>query len=319
MAPSRDNMQDFDSVYRSDAKFRYPKEIGNQINKARDQFGGKLFFDRLLEEINIEGKKVYPPQNNSDLRKLYKSLIASDAPEHAKQSMVFYLLKDLELGPGNSAATQFAEDCFLPYKLVTFIEGIHNLDRSQFEPAMEYLTSPSLDPKYCEEILKALLHIGKNRLALAYYQTVSPSLEDHDLLIQYFTMVAKGSVTEAFYFIRTQRPSEQCNLLQILIERTCQGSPDDGIELVDLPFSQKEEADFEHFLLRDSHGRNCPHAADMVMMRRISTGKFAQAKEDFRTLDLSKTPRHDITWANIMDGLDKGLGPRNATEIYEHD
>lgn len=184
---------------------------------------------------------------------------------------------------------------------------------------MENLTSPSLAPKYTEEILAALLYAGKDRLALAYYQTVSPSLTDHDLLVQYFTMISKGSVTEAFYFLRAQPRPKQRDLLQILIERSCRGSPDEGIELVDLPFNQQEEADFEHFLLRDSHGRNCPHAADMVMMRCISTGKFTQAKEDFRTLHLAKTPRNDITWSNIMDGLDKGMGPRNATEIYEHD
>ncbi|KAE9972875.1 hypothetical protein EG327_009351 [Venturia inaequalis] len=336
MAPSRANIQDFDSVYQSDANFRYPRDVVNEITKSRERLGGKLFFDRLLDEIEIDGqdvpqilsngiayistgKKVYPPQTNVELRKLYKTIIASDVPEHVKQTIVFYLLSDLEVIPGKDAASQFVQDCFLPNKLITFVEGIHSLDRSHFEPAMENLTSPSLAPKYTSEILAALLYAGKGKLALAYYQTVSPSLEDHDLLVQYFTMIAEGSVTEAFYFIRTQRPSMQCALLQILIERTCRGTPDEGIELVDLPFTQKEEADFEHFLLRDIHGRNCPHAADMVMMRRISTGKFAQAKEDYRTLNLSKTPRNDITWSNIMDGLEKGLGPRNATDIYEHD
>lgn len=58
MAPSRANIQDFDSVYQSDARFRYPKEIGSEITKSRDRFGGKLFLDRLLEEIEIDGKNV---------------------------------------------------------------------------------------------------------------------------------------------------------------------------------------------------------------------------------------------------------------------
>ncbi|TID13945.1 hypothetical protein E2P81_ATG07012 [Venturia nashicola] len=318
-APLRADIHDFDSVYRSDANFRYPRDVGSEIIKTRERLGGKLFFDRLLDEIEIDGKKLYPPQSNVELRKLYKSIVAFDAPEHVKQSLVFYLLRDLVAFPGKDAASQFAEDCALPNKLVTFVEGIHNLDRSQFEPAIENLTSPSVTPRYTTEILAALLNAGKGNLALAYCQTVSPSLADHDLLVQYFTMIAEGSVTQAFYFIRTQPPSKQRDLLQILIERTCRGSPDEGVELVDLPLTQKEEADFEHFLLRDTHGRNYPHAADMVMMRRISTGKFSQAKEDFRTLNLSKIPRNDITWSNIMDGLDKGLGLRNATDIYEHD
>lgn len=189
---------------------------------------------------------------------------------------------------------------------------------TSLQPAMENLTSPSLAHKYTEEILAALLHAKKGKLALAYYQTVSPSLANHDLLVQYFSVLSKG-ITEAFYFLREQPHSKQRELLQILIDRSCRGSPDEGIEMVDLPFNKEEEAWLEHFLLKDPQGRNSPHAADVVMMRRIATGKFAQAKEDFHTLNLSKTPRNDVTWSNIMDGLDKGMGPRNTVEIYEHD
>lgn len=56
MAPSRADIQDFDSVYQSEAKFRYPKEIGSDITKSRGRLGGQLFFDRLLEELEIDGQ-----------------------------------------------------------------------------------------------------------------------------------------------------------------------------------------------------------------------------------------------------------------------
>lgn len=189
---------------------------------------------------------------------------------------------------------------------------------------MENLTSPSLTPRYTEEILTALLYAEKDELALAYYQTVSPSLANHDLLIQYFTMLSKGSITEAFYFSRTQSHSKRRELLELLIDQSFRASSgkqraDQGIELIDLPLDKDEEAWFENFLLRDTQGRNYRYAADVVMMRRIATGKLAQAKEDFRTLNLSNDRLNDITWSNVMDGLDKGMGPRDAAEIYEHD
>jgi hypothetical protein len=192
------------------------------------------------------------------------------------------------------------------------------------QPAMENLTSPSLTPTYSEEILAALLHAEKDELALAYYQTVSPSLANHDLLIEYFSMLCKGSITEAFYFSRTQPHSKRRELLEILIDQAFHATSgkqraDQGVELVDLPFDKDEEAWFEHFLLRDTQGRNFRYAADMVMMRRIATGQLAQAKEDFHTLNLSNHRLGDVTWSNVMDGLDKGMGPRDAAGIYEHD
>jgi hypothetical protein len=189
---------------------------------------------------------------------------------------------------------------------------------------MENLTSPSLTHTYSEEILAALLHAEKDELALAYYQTVSPPLTNHDLLVDYFTMLSKGSITEAFYFSRTQPQSTRRELFEILINQSfhalsAKQRADQGVELVDLPFDKEEEEWFEHFLLRDTRGRNFPFAADAVMMRRIATGQIAQAKEDFHILKLSNHRIGDVTWSNVIDGLDKGMGPRDAADIYEHD
>lgn len=55
MAPSRANIEDFDSVYQSHSKFKYSKDVWSEISRSRDQLGGKLFFDRLLEEVKIDG------------------------------------------------------------------------------------------------------------------------------------------------------------------------------------------------------------------------------------------------------------------------
>jgi hypothetical protein len=61
MAPSRAHIEEFDSIYQSDANFEYPDDIGAEILKSRDRFRGKLFFDRLLETINIDGEDYVHP------------------------------------------------------------------------------------------------------------------------------------------------------------------------------------------------------------------------------------------------------------------
>jgi hypothetical protein len=136
-------------------------------------------------------------------------------------------------------------------------------------------------------------------------------------------MLCRGSITEAFYFSRTQPHSQRRKLLEILIDRALiargKQRADNGVELVDLPFDKEEEGWLEHFLLRDTRGRNITSAADVVMMRRIAAGKLTEAVTDFKTLNLSSHRFGDVTWDNIMDGLDKGMGPRDAAEIYEHD
>lgn len=61
MAPSRANIEDFESVYQEDSSFKYPEVIHAEVAKSRERFKGKLFFDRILETINIDGEAFNPP------------------------------------------------------------------------------------------------------------------------------------------------------------------------------------------------------------------------------------------------------------------
>jgi hypothetical protein len=188
---------------------------------------------------------------------------------------------------------------------------------------LECLTSPSLKPTYSEDILSALLDSQEDELALAYYHTISPPLTNPELLLSYFKMLCRGSVTDAFYFSRSQQDSQRRQLLETLIDLALlpRGSQRarNGVELIDLPFNKSEEEWFEYFLLRDGKGRNLANAADTVMMRRIATGKLKDASSGLKELELSRRSYGDITWDNIVDGLEKGMGPRHTEDIYERD
>ena len=88
-----------------------------------------------------------------------------------------------------------------------------------------------------------------------------------------------------------------------------------GVELVELPLEQKEEQWLEDFLISGT-GRNLAHAADLILMRKVMTGKFRDVTEDVKSLNVSRRAFHDITWRNVVDGLDKGVGPRKVGGIY---
>jgi hypothetical protein len=79
-----------------------------------------------------KGAKLYPPANNRDLRQLHHLVVTSTAQEHLKQSVIFYLLKDLST-PEHNFASEFAEECFLSHKYWTFIEGLWSLDRLRYQ------------------------------------------------------------------------------------------------------------------------------------------------------------------------------------------
>lgn len=78
----------------------------------------------------IKASRAYPPRSNQELRNLYKQIISSTSPNHHKQSLIYYILRDCR-NAGDSAA-QFARDCYLPEKYRLFIDGIWHLDRLDF-------------------------------------------------------------------------------------------------------------------------------------------------------------------------------------------
>ena len=78
-----------------------------------------------LDRITVV-QKAYPPKNNHDLRHLHKQVVSSSVPDHQKQAVMYYLLKDCR--GTNDAATQFARRCYLPENYRLFIEGLWHLD-----------------------------------------------------------------------------------------------------------------------------------------------------------------------------------------------
>ena len=162
-------------------------------------------------------------------------------------------------------------------------------------------------PTFPNEILYTLCRHSDHdvTLPIAYYQTVSPSISSSKVLEAYFHVLCQTSITEAFFFSRTQGDQNHHVLFEKMItfvhvksrgaERASR-----GVELINLPFNEEEEPWFEHYL-DQGKGNSLPGALDTLTMRLIATGRFAKGRQSGRsgggqTID-------GVNWETLRRGL----------------
>lgn len=80
----------------------------------------------------IQVSKLYPPRSAQDLKNLHGLILSSESPDHHKQSVLYYILKDVSHSNGQEAQ-KFARVSYLPENYKIFIDGIWYLDRLKFE------------------------------------------------------------------------------------------------------------------------------------------------------------------------------------------
>ncbi|KAI9707156.1 MAG: hypothetical protein M1836_000116 [Candelina mexicana] len=314
------DFNEFEDVFEFDPDSKYDHKIVDTIKGNRRALENELFFDKLMKVLSIDkGIKLYPPTSNDDLRKLHRTIIASSSPDHHKQSLLYYVLKDFRTS--HDAIKSFLKHFHLPEKYRTCMDGLWEMDRMHFAKALEFLTQPSLIPTFPDEILYTLIrHAPKDdfELPLAYYNSVSVPLGSSKVLEAYFSVLSRVSVSQAFYFARAQGGNSHMILLEKLISSVLSGSSGEaranrGVELTNLPFNEDEEKCFEEYLLRGK-GRTLNGAKDTVMIRRLATGKLQAALKDGGSLTGRKID--GLNWENLRSGIKSGLGPRSSVEGF---
>jgi hypothetical protein len=281
---------------------------------------------------SLSGRRIYPPHSIDQLHDLHGRILAAPIAQHYKQSLLFYLLKDLAF-PRHEVpdiADSFARNVHLPRRFWTFIEGLWALDHLQFETAVGNLTHPSIIPTFPDEILAALLHRktypeeleGGDVLPLTYYNCVKPPLADEHIKVDFVRYLADRNVTETYYWIHARPSSDHRPLLEVLIESTLRSGTggaagdepyprqDKAMELVGLPLTEEEEGWLESYLT-EGNGRNFRNAMDTVLVRRLATGKLSEVTGETRFK--AKTVE-GVNWDMLRDGVERGVGPRKEEE-----
>ncbi|KAI4228266.1 MAG: hypothetical protein L6R36_001769 [Xanthoria steineri] len=271
--------ENFDVLFASDRSFAYGEQTITQILKSRRAAHNELLIDKLLKTLGVaRPQDLYPPRSNQSLRNLHSQIIESASPDHHKQSLLYYIVKDTQ--DHHTTSSDFARAAFLPQKYRVFIDGIWLLDRGDFENALGYLTEPVLIPTFPEEIIYLLCtHPNQqdDKLPLAYYYTVSPAVTSPRVIEAFFAKLAMNSVTEALSWCRQYDEPSHRKLFEQLIHLVLSGPEGENrarrsVELIHLPFSQEEEAWFESYLT-DGEGKDLYGAKDAYKVRTVATGK----------------------------------------------
>ncbi|MCJ1335007.1 hypothetical protein MMC09_000273, partial [Bachmanniomyces sp. S44760] len=231
----------------------------------------------------------------------------SDSPDHHIQSLVYYLLQDLQ--HTKQSAETYARKTFLPNQYETFIDGLWNLDRLYPEKALDNLTSPSLIPTFPEEILYTLCQLSlpskDSTLPLAYYHTVNPAISSPKVQDAFFSILCRASITEAFYWSRTHDEFLHRRLFEKLIafvhsDATGQIRSGRAIEMMCLPLGNEEKGWFEDFVT-DGKGKTLPGIKDTIIMWKMIVGDKKGLKEMGPALNGKKVD--GMTWGTLVDGL----------------
>ncbi|SLM41187.1 conserved hypothetical protein [Lasallia pustulata] len=309
-----EDFEQFEAVFAFNPDIAYDHQTVDHVLRNRRALENELFFDRLLKALGVsQASKLYPPRSNQDLRTLHGRIVSSASPDHHKQSLLYYILKDFP--HSSQVAEGFAKDCFLPSKYWFFIDGLWFLDRLRFEKALDHLTEPALVPTFPQEILYTLCrHAPKDNatLPLAYFYTVSPSITSNKALEALFEVMCRASITEAFYFSRAQGDLIHRTLMENLIGFIHSSTAGDiraarAMELSGLPLTEEEELWLEEYLL-EGKGRTLPAAKDTLRARQIVSGRLQDALGDSKEFNGRK--QQGTNWMALKGTLKQGSESR---------
>ncbi|KAI0887052.1 nuclear pore complex assembly-domain-containing protein [Annulohypoxylon maeteangense] len=296
----------FDRIFGSLEPFPYNRAFAQHLEASRRSLEGFLFIDRVLKALNLsKATSHYPPKSKDALRQLYEHICESkNATIHHKLSVVYYIILDIDEQNGSSQAEAYSQRASIPKKYKIFMKGLWHMDALQFDLALQYLTHPSLQPDFVDDIITVLVRHAKNddySLPLAYYHTVQPMIQSSPALELLFDSLARSSVTDAFQFSRSHADFMRRQLFQRLILSVLESANSDGaaekaLDLTSLPFDAQEEKWFKE-CLDSSEGKRLAVAKDTLLMRRIATGQTGYGGEPG-------------TWAVVLEGVKTGSGGR---------
>lgn len=313
---------DFDAVFEKASKWTYEQDAAQAISLNRQNMDGVLFFDRIWESLGLEhgesvhkrilleaidgiiAKSSFPPRSNRELRNVFETIVNASTIDHQKHAIIYYILKDCKALADHGET--FARKVYLPRKYKLLISGLHDLDQGHAKQALELLTDPSLTPTFSDQILYTILYNPKfdNSLAMAYYVTVCPPLNDQKTLNAYFSFLCNTNLVYAYHFCQTRVSWEQKWLFEQLILAVLSAKGTDIVRraetLIGLPFTDAEVHWFEDFLL-NGKGSSCYGAKDSVIMRRIATGNDytnLQQLQRFRGQKIS-----GLNWIDVQINL----------------
>ena len=178
------------------------------------------------------------------------------------------------------------------------------------QKALPFLTEPVLTPTFSEDILYTLCrHAPEDdgTLPLAYYHTVSVSITSSKVLEAFFSILCHTSITEAFFYSRSQGEAIHRGLFErlincVLTNNQAKSRAYQSTDFITLPLDKTEESWLEEYL-SEGEGRRLPGAADTLTTRAMIMGRFDEMKGPG---ELSRDRKIDgLNWARLTEKVDQ--------------
>ncbi|KAG0220014.1 hypothetical protein BGX33_010589 [Mortierella sp. NVP41] len=196
----RDMAPLYGTFFQENAKFTYSDSEREEIEQRREQLGGRLFYDRLLEFVDLEVGVLYPPKNHTQQRNLWTNIYFNGNLEADNRNcLAYYLLKNQH----GDASERFLREYRIPPKFVDLINGFWALDHFDFKNAVLYLSRPGLTVDWIEDVIEAIALHGSPQLARQFLVAANLDHTSEQFIDTKMKTLTETDFTEAFYYQRS--------------------------------------------------------------------------------------------------------------------
>ncbi|KAG0243954.1 hypothetical protein BGW41_000787 [Actinomortierella wolfii] len=225
----------------------YTESTRTKIEERRQQMGGKLFFDRLLEFIELPSKPgaLYPPRNHAQAKNLWVNIYHNGQLElESRNCLAYYLLKDQT----TDVSADFLQQHWISPAFVHLMNGFWALDHFQFKNAVLYLSQPGLTIDWVEEVIRVLLELGSPRLARQLIMSAGLEFNTRSGMSLMMRVLLRSDIGEALNYQRQQRQKamERRKARKEQAATTTAGSSDDTEAVV---LNEEQDEDKDGFVL----------------------------------------------------------------------
>ncbi|KAG0289527.1 hypothetical protein BGZ96_006957 [Linnemannia gamsii] len=190
----------YNTFFQEKAKFTYSDSELDEIEQRRKQLGGRLFYDRLLEFVELEAGVLYPPKNHAQQRNLWTNIYFNGNLEADNRNcLAYYLLKNQH----GDISEQFLREYRIPTKFVDLINGFWALDHFDFKTAVLYLSRPGLQVDWIEDVIGAIAQHGSPQLARQFLVAAGLDYTSEQFIDTKMKILIETDFTEAFYYQRS--------------------------------------------------------------------------------------------------------------------
>ncbi|KAI8351621.1 nuclear pore complex assembly-domain-containing protein [Mortierella sp. GBAus27b] len=181
-------------------QFNYSDAELAEVEQRRRQLGGKLFYDRLLEFVEIDVGVLYPPRDHAQQRNLWTNIyVHGNLNVDNRNCLAYYLLKNKH----DEASEVFLNEFMIPPRFVDLMNGFWALDHFDFKGAVLYLSRPGLTVDWIEDVIEAIYEHGSPQLARQFILAANLNLTSDRFLDLKMKVLLATDFTEAFSFQRS--------------------------------------------------------------------------------------------------------------------